>query len=301
MALAVEAINDLLMTTLNNFKPVKWENMATTRQRYVALRHIMKEKKQQVESGPQIEWRLMYKLPNSAANKGAYATDTYNQEDLMTKATIPWRRTWGQHCYDHVEIDLNGPPARIIELVKPRRAGAYGAIAELVETNFWGADPASTDSVTPYSINSYVVYNATAGFTGANPTNHAHAMPFMNRPSFPVRRQSARRAAGRHAQRPVRRRRRRTLGDRRGHARNELSRRQCRSESRLSLRIARTPGRRRVRGRDPHSIQDASLPECPRAELGHSRTPPRATLGRTGFVGARAPREREFSEPGRHA
>jgi hypothetical protein len=73
-----------------------------------------------------------------------------------------------------------------------------------------------------------------------------------------------------------------------------------RPQRRLRLRIEGPPHRLRLRGRDPHPVQDARQPR-EAAGLGPARHPSRAEHGVRGELGARARRAARVVSPGRHA
>jgi len=116
----------------------------------------------------------------------------------------------------------------------------------------------------------------------------------------PVRREPVRRAAGRHPQRRVLGRRRRRLGRRR-RRRLQSPRRQRGPQPRLRVRFAWAAGARRVRGRNPHPVQEPAVPERRRTDLGLQRGAPSAPQWLPGQLDARGAGQLGLPGAVRHA
>lgn len=171
MALQAGDITDLITITLKDLGRLKFTEIASSLTDYVALPNVLQKYKAQYQSGTGIQWNVMYAQSEAAKNVGLYESDNVNIADVMTTANIPWRHCSTNYAFERREIQMNADPARIVELVKIRRADAMISMAELMETNLWSAPSASSDSLKPYGI-PYWIVPATSGegFNGKNPS-----------------------------------------------------------------------------------------------------------------------------------
>jgi hypothetical protein len=113
---------------------------------------------------------VMVDHSGAARNTGLYATDSVNVSDVMKQGSIGWRHSTTNYAYERREIAMNRDPARIVELLKIRRADSQISMAELMETNLWSAPSSSTDEESPHGIPYWFVKNATEGFNGGIPS-----------------------------------------------------------------------------------------------------------------------------------
>jgi len=171
MALQAADISDLITITLKDLGRLKFTEIASTLTDYVALPNILQKYKVQYQSGNGIQWNVMHAHSDAAKNVGLYESDNVNIADVMTTANIPWRHCTTNYAFERREIQMNSDPARIVELVKIRRADAMIAMAELMETNLWSTASSSSDSLLPFGIPHWIVKASSGeGFNGQNPS-----------------------------------------------------------------------------------------------------------------------------------
>ena len=170
--LTATQLNDLVMTTLRDLGKPKFTEIATDLQRHTAVQQLLKKNRVVLESGIGVQWDVMVNHTGSAANVGLGASDTINIVDTMVQAQADWRNTTANYAIIGQEISMNEQPARIVNLVQERRIACMIAIAEIMESNFWGPPVASTDLVTPWGVNMWVVKNGTEGFNGGAPSGY---------------------------------------------------------------------------------------------------------------------------------
>lgn len=169
MAITVEEAADLLATTQRELGKGKWTDIAADLQEYVGFQQIFKKKRVGFQSGTSIQWDAMVDLTRSVENVGLYHTATYSVGDVMKQLNVPWRHTHANYSFDRTEIDLNRSPARIVNLMKIRRADMQLSLAEHIENDWWGKPSSATDEVTPYGVDTWLVRDPVEGFTGGNP------------------------------------------------------------------------------------------------------------------------------------
>lgn len=185
MALAAEAINDLINTTLKKFDKPNWTNLTTTIQNFVALPKILKKEKVVEESGTHVEWRVQIGTSGAAQNVGLYASITPNVGNTFQYANVPWRHTTTNYSFDRREFEMNSGESRIVNLIKGRRLDAFVDLAKKVEADFWSKPASSTDVTTPYGVKYWIVYNATDGFTGGDPSGFTSGAGGLDADSYP--------------------------------------------------------------------------------------------------------------------
>lgn len=170
--LTPQGLNDLVATTLRDLGKPRFTEIATDLQRHTAMKNLLRKNRVTLQSGTGVQWDVMVNHSGSAANVGLGAADVVNIVDTMVQATADWRNTTANYGFIGQEISMNREPARIVDLIKERRIACMISLAELMEGNFWGPPVASTDSVTPWGVNMWVVKNATEGFNGGAPSGY---------------------------------------------------------------------------------------------------------------------------------
>jgi len=170
MALAAENIADLVTTTQRELGRLKWTDLASDLQEYIALPKLMKGEKVQFDSGTEIQFNVMTDYSDAAENVGLFATDNVNVQDAMATAHVPWRHTTTNYAFDRREVAMNREPSKIVDLVKARRAMAMIGLTVRFEADFWSKPATSADVVKPYGIKYWAPTNATEGFNGGDPS-----------------------------------------------------------------------------------------------------------------------------------
>jgi hypothetical protein len=165
-------VTDLTNTTLRNLGKPKFTEIATDLQKHTAMKNLLKKNRIVLESGYGVQWDVMVNHAASASNVGLGHEDTVNEVDGMVLATADWRNTTANYSFIAQIVDMNREPARIVDYVKVKRLQCMIAVAELMESNFWGPPVALTDNLTPWGANTWIVKNATAGFNGGVPSGY---------------------------------------------------------------------------------------------------------------------------------
>jgi hypothetical protein len=171
-ALAATQLGDLVTTTLRDLGEMRFTEIASSLQRHTAMRNLLKKNRVQFESGYGFQWNVMVNMSAAAANVGLGASDDIEIRDSMVTAQADWRNTTTNYAVIGQEQAMNREPRRIVDLVKERRIACMIGLAELFEGSFWGSPVASTDTVTPWGVNTWFVKNATQGFNGGAPSGY---------------------------------------------------------------------------------------------------------------------------------
>jgi hypothetical protein len=163
-------ISDITTTTLRNFDRPKYNQIAQAVQRYLAFTKIFKEEKVQEDDGYGIQRDVMLSLSNNARSVGLYQKDNINVQDVNQVIKVDWRHQVTGWAIERREILENTGASRIVDLIKQRRVDAMIGLAALYENMFWSKPATSTDATTMFGVLYWLVYSATTGFNGGNPT-----------------------------------------------------------------------------------------------------------------------------------
>lgn len=170
MAVQANQLVDLVATTLKRLGKPNFTEISTDLQDHTALNRLLQKNKVMVVSGYGIQWDVMVAYAGSFRNVGLGASDEVQMWDTMVQASCDWRNSTANYMVIGQEIDMNREPSRIVDLITQRRQSAMIGLAEGMEANFWGPPVASTDGLTPWGVNTWIVKNATEGFNGVAPS-----------------------------------------------------------------------------------------------------------------------------------
>lgn len=166
-------IADLVAGTLYDLGPLRFQQIAQTLQHYEVFPKWFKKGRLTFESGLGIQRTLLNTLQGDAAHVGLLDTDQVNIPNVIDQLTVPWRHakaSWG--LIYQTDILMNRGKSLIFNVIKPRRASSLIKLVEELEDKAWAAAPSSTNTKLPYSIQYWLVENATTGFNGGVPSGH---------------------------------------------------------------------------------------------------------------------------------
>ena len=161
---------DLVTTTLRHLEKTSWADIVIDNQRHIALPRILKKKAVQFGSGYGHQFNVRLFSNNAARNVKLAETDNPTTADTQKTGNIPWRHTETHWSMEERLISMNRAPARLVNLLQTSRVDAMTDLAELMETNFWSKPGSSSDTLAPYGIPYWIVYNASTGFNGGHPS-----------------------------------------------------------------------------------------------------------------------------------
>lgn len=170
MNLSADQILDLVTTTQKELGRMKWTDIATDLTEYEVLPKMLKKDKVLFDGGTGITRNAMVTDSGAAKHVGLFGVDDVNVGDVMKTFTVPWRHTTTSYAFDRREEGMNSGASRLVDLIKVRRTDAMISLAKLLEQTFWGKPATSADTTTPFGLDYWIVYNATEGFNGGNPT-----------------------------------------------------------------------------------------------------------------------------------
>jgi hypothetical protein len=183
--LQADNIADLVALTLRELGPNKWTDISYDLQEHVALPKLLKKEKVGFGSGYGFQFNVNVTTSGSARMTGLYETDEVNTTDTMVQGNVPWRHATTNYAFDEREIKMNRSPARIVELVKVKRANSMIDLATLMENQFWGK-PATSDNVDDmFGVQYWIVPSATQGFNGTNPSGFSSGAANISSTTYP--------------------------------------------------------------------------------------------------------------------
>lgn len=177
-------IADIVSTTQNELGELKFTDLMSDYQNTIALKRLIKKNKITFDAGPEVSFNLITGDNDSTRAVGLYAVDNVDVTNVMTTGKIAWRHVTWNWAIDAHEIDINGSPRKIVDIVKTRRIAAFGSAIRKFEYWFWRV-PAASDTVSPYGIPYYIVKSNTAvttndGFNGGLPSGYSTVANISN-------------------------------------------------------------------------------------------------------------------------
>lgn len=171
MALQATGLADLISTTLQQVEKLKFTDITSDLQKYIAMSRLLKKNKTVFDSGTDFSWELMTNDSGSAEFKGFYAQDVINDVDVMARATVPWRyMTWNWPIERRI-MAMNRSPLKIVDMALTKRISSLISAVKKFENRFWRV-PSSTDDLNPYGVPYWIVKSATEGFYGLLPSGY---------------------------------------------------------------------------------------------------------------------------------
>lgn len=178
-ALTFEQIADIQESTLPDLDKDMWTDLSTDTREYVAFSQIMKNEADTQDGGRALRVNAITDDNHQAAFVGINQVIQPAFNDVLSHGEIPWKEWWTHFTYSMAEEEVNSADAeRIVNLLHSRRYAAYMAQAKLLEPAFWSKPVDSTDTLTMYGIQNYIVKNATEGFNGGNPSGFTTGVVF---------------------------------------------------------------------------------------------------------------------------
>ena len=184
VTIQVVDLADVTALTLQQLGRFKWSDISLDLQEYVGFNQLMQKNRITWNDGDRLDWNVQVSTATSARNNGLYEVDTVDVEDFMQIATVEWRNTEAKFAFEAHARDMNRGASRILDFIKPRLNASMGSYANVIETNTWTNPADSSDKLKPFGIPYYVVWNATEGFNGSNPSGYTAGAAGLNSDTF---------------------------------------------------------------------------------------------------------------------
>lgn len=182
--LQADDILDLVETTLNKLGKPNYTEIASDLQEHVAWNQLMNTERMMFGGGKGMQWEVMVSTSTAAKNTGLFEVDDVDVPDVFQKASVPWRHSTSNMAFDRREEEMNSGESRIVDIVAARRTTAMISYAELWETDFWSNPADSADSLKMFGVPYWIVWNATEGFNGSNPSGYTAGAGGLNSDTY---------------------------------------------------------------------------------------------------------------------
>ena len=172
MTLTAQDVVDLVKTTQRELGPLRFQQIAQSLQYYEVFSKWFKKDRVSFDTGIGIQRTLMTKTAAGAARHvGFLEKDSTNIVDVLENLQVDWRHattSWG--LIYQTDILMNNGAARIVNILKPRRAAALLDMVEELENKAWSGVPSTTDKKLPFGLPYWIVANSSEGFNGGAPS-----------------------------------------------------------------------------------------------------------------------------------
>lgn len=157
---------DLIVTTQKELGRMKFTQIATDIQKHEVFKRIFKRDKAVITGGEGISRNIMTRDSGAASQVGMFAQDQVAVVDVLQKFTLPWRHTTTNYAIERREPLMNKGAAKLMNLVQVRRIASMISLIKLVEAQFFGTAPTSSDELNIHGLKYHVVAHASTGFYG---------------------------------------------------------------------------------------------------------------------------------------
>jgi len=179
-------VADMILAIDNRRGRDKMTDIASDLQGYTAVTTLMNKKRRKIGGGIGYQWNLFTEGDDNTRLISLFSVDSVNQADGATSASVPWRYSTTGTVYDVNQAAMNASsPDRFWDFIKFKRHQTRQDWVEKHEGYFWGEPSSSTDTLTPFGVKYWLVYNAVEGFNGGNNTNFAAGPGGVSRTTFP--------------------------------------------------------------------------------------------------------------------
>ena len=161
---------DLVTTTLRHLEKKTWADIVVDNQNHIAMPKILKKKAVTFGSGYGHQFNVRVFSNQAARNVKLNETDNPTTADTQKTGNVPWRHSETHWALEERIISMNRSPSQLVSLLSTSRVDAMTDLAELMESNFWGAPSSSSDTLAPYGVPYWIVKNNTTGFNGGHPS-----------------------------------------------------------------------------------------------------------------------------------
>jgi hypothetical protein len=195
VTISIDDVADIANTTIATFDRKKFTEIAATDEEHHFLPQLIDGENVTYEGGDYIKWDAMVRDSGGARNIGLFDQDQIVVRDVFEQGKVGWRRTVSPFAVDLLEIAVNqSDENKIISLVGGRRAAAFLALSNLIESDGWAKPSSSSDVTSPYGLKYWIVKSITGtslatangGFNGGNPTGFTSGAGDLSSSSFPT-------------------------------------------------------------------------------------------------------------------
>lgn len=188
MALYPDQVDDIVKTTLSNFRRIKYTDISLEYQHYIS-QEILDEKRVVEQGGKDIVFDVKHSNTGTYEHLGLFSTINTNVQDVMAQGTVPWRKQGVHYSYDIDEAAFQSDRETIVNLMTVREHNALNDWVVGHEIDLWSAPTSDSDS-RPMGIPFWVKKDATTtvggAFNGGNPTGFTGGAAGISSTTYPA-------------------------------------------------------------------------------------------------------------------
>lgn len=192
VALTPTDIADLVTLTYDTMlKKSTWNDISLTLQHFTIADRFFKGQQANIDTGPQVTWKLQIANPDNVQLTGLYDEDVYDVRDLMISATQDWAMIKTNWAWDVREQAFQSDnEMTLVKYIETRRHAMFNDWFKFLERKFWSA-PTAPPSVPGQvfdicGIPWWIQQNATEGFNGGNPSGFSSGRGGVSTSSYPT-------------------------------------------------------------------------------------------------------------------
>lgn len=178
MPLQATNIADVVVTSLNKLGRLKMTDQMSDYTNTIAVKRIFKTKKATIESGPEVQFNVIFDTNGSARHVPIGYTSRIDIPNVTTVGKMPWRHTTWNWALERRLVAMNSGDSKIVDIAQTQRLAGLGSGILLMERTLWSLPDATTEvDLNPVGIPYFVVKSATAtstndGFNGTVPSGY---------------------------------------------------------------------------------------------------------------------------------
>lgn len=185
-ALYPDQLDDFVNLTLKKFERNKWVDLSLDLQEFICASRLFRKGKVRSMGGSKFNWKLQVRNTGTARHTEMFDEDVTNIVNLSTQAEVDYTKQTVNFSYDRDEEVFQTTPEEIVNVINMRRHAAYNDYFVLMEEALWSAPASSSLSPRqPYGIPFWIQKNATAGFTGGDPSGFSSGAAGVSTTTYP--------------------------------------------------------------------------------------------------------------------
>lgn len=168
-ALNLDAIDDFVLLTLENFKKNQYIDLSLDLQQYHFASRWFAAHKRAERGGPQLNFKLRVANQGTFKHSGLYAVDDTNRVNVMAEGKVNWSKNVANYIYDIDEDAFQSGPETIIREMVLNEQGLMNDFFEGMETAMWTSPASETvNPRPPAGIPAWLPKSASIGWTAGD-------------------------------------------------------------------------------------------------------------------------------------
>lgn len=170
---AAENIPDVVAGVTKALGRMKITDAVSSRTKYIGYQDFLRSSKPKWNGTYGVNRQMLLATPGNASFTSPYKVVALDNVDTVKSVTAPMRfaRTGWTISEMVIAMNAGGNDAeKIIDLVQTQRLGCMIDLIEMLELAFWSKPSSSSDEVTPYGVQYWIVWTGGNAFDGGTPS-----------------------------------------------------------------------------------------------------------------------------------